>query len=77
MEKQLPQQGNIPLCANPVLGAPTGQLTPVNLNPNVNGWTGGKLADLPMFRKSTDKDTPSTLEKKTIVQGLTRDSYQI
>lgn len=76
MEKQLPQQGNIPISANPVQGAWTGQLTIVNLNPNANGWKGGKLADLPMFRKSSDKDTPPTLEKKTVVQAFTRGSYQ-
>jgi hypothetical protein len=77
MEKQLPQQGNIPLSANPVQGAWTGQIKPVRLNPNLNGYKGGKLADLPMYNKSTDVNpVQPTSAKRTVVQIFTRGSYQ-
>lgn len=73
-DKQLPQQGNLGPFA-PNLGAWTGDLKPVRLN---HRYTGGKLADMPMYNKSTDKDPTPTLTKKTIVQNNRRDrgSYQ-
>lgn len=70
MEKQLPQQGNLGPHA-PNLGAWTGDLKPVRLN---HRYTGGKLADMPMYNKATDKDpTPTVSPKRTIVQNLRRD----
>jgi hypothetical protein len=68
MEKQLPQQGNLgPLAPN--LGAWTGELKPVKLN---HRYTGGKLADMPMYGMPIDKTSTQELNKRTIVQNLRR-----
>lgn len=70
MEKQQPQQGNLGPFA-PNLGAWTGDLKPVYLG---HRYTGGKLADMPMYNKPSDKAPTVTLNpKRTIVQNLRRD----
>lgn len=72
--KQLPQQGNIG-AFSPLQGAWTGDLKPVKLN---HLYKGGKLADMPMYNKSSDVNPKSTLEKSTVVQNniRSRNSYQ-
>jgi hypothetical protein len=76
MDKQLPQQGNLPI-GSPLQGEWTGQIKFVNLNPARNGYTGGKLADMPMYNKSTDVKPITTSDPpRTVVQILTRGSYQ-
>ncbi len=75
MEKQLPQQNNIQVGAQaPLQGAWTGDLKLVKLN---HLYKGGKLCDLPMYNKATDVNpAPTLMDKKTVVQTFTRDSYQ-
>lgn len=70
MEKQLPQQGNIQRDGrSPLQGAWTGDIKPVKLN---HLYVSGKLADMPMYNKASDKNPTPTLNKQTIVQNLRR-----
>lgn len=70
MEKQLPQQGNTQIDGKaPLQGAWTGELKPVSL---AHRYVSGKLADVPMYQKASDKNPSSVLNKKTIVQRLKR-----
>ncbi len=68
-------QGNIqPGAQAPLQGAWTGDMKFVKLN---HLYKGGKLCDMPMYNKATDVNpTPQVNPKTTVVQVLTRGSYQ-